>query len=89
MHIYTNEVTDWVIAADRADADSVLCEHYASARDEPLTRDQLVREGLEVTGDWPDDKPLTITDDDGTKTTLLPAEWIAREGRGFLCSTEF
>lgn len=83
MHIYQNEVTDWVIAADEADANAVLREHYM------YTQEELEEEQMQVTTMWPDDKPLRISDDDGTKTTLTPAEWIAREGRGFLCSTEY
>lgn len=83
MHIYTNEVTDWIIAADEADANAVLREHYG------YTQAQLEEEGAHVRKQWPDDKLLRVHDDDGVKRELLPAEWIAREGRGFLCSTEY
>lgn len=83
MHIYTNEVTDWIIAADEADANAVLCEHYG------YTQEQLEEEHIQITSQWPDDKTLTVRDDDGVRAKLLPAEWIAREGRGFLCSTEY
>ncbi len=83
MKIYENMVTDWVIAESMDDANQVLCEHYQR------TPEKLLEDELQVVGQRADDKPLTITDDDGTKTTLLPEEWVAREGRGFLCSTEF
>ncbi len=43
-------------------------------------------------GEWElreDEGPFAITDEDGGKVTRTPAEWIAENGPGFLCSTEF
>lgn len=72
--------TDWVIAASAEDALAVWVE-MCGERDEDL--DPFER--------WPDDKPLTIVagEDPDAKTTMLPREWIAQEGRGWLCSTEY
>lgn len=86
LRVWTDD-TDTVVAADLADAQKVWEEHHGSTfEQEMMTLD-----------DWsqvPDDKPITIhnvdgrgTDDD--KLTLTAAEWAARDGRGFLCSTEW
>lgn len=85
MHIYTNEVVDWVIAESEDDANQVLCEQHG------YTLEQLADEGMLITAQWPDDKPLTLTEEDAypAKLTLLPAEWAAREGRCFLGSTQY
>lgn len=72
----------WLIAESAEDARAVYCETTGEKLDDYDPKD------LEQ---WPDDKPITIFDSDtntGPKTTLLPAEWIARRGRGFLCTTE-
>lgn len=82
LRIYTSEV-DFVIAASEDEANAALCKMYGVDLGELLDTD------LEVTGTWPDDKPLTVTDDDGRKVTKTGAGWIASEGRGVLCSTEF
>lgn len=39
----------------------------------------------------PDDRPLKIQIEEGSPeaVTLTAAEWCQREGRGFLCSTEY
>lgn len=84
LHIYTNEVTDWIIAASEEDANAVLSEHY----DLPL--EGLREEGLEITAQWPDDKPLSIRDEHtDERKTQLPHEWASQEGRGLLCSNEY
>jgi hypothetical protein len=82
MHIYVNKVIDWVIAESVDDANAVLSEHYG------YTLEQLIDDDTQITEQLPDDKPLTL-DEDGSKTTLTAAEWIAKEGRCLLGSTEY
>lgn len=83
MKMFTSE-TDTVIAESEADANALLCEEYDK------TLDELIASGWQVTGERTK-APLTIQDwnDDGKPVTKTPAEWIASEGRCFLCSTEF
>jgi len=39
---------------------------------------------------WPEDKPLSVTDDDGQRETKLPAEWIAKlGGRAHVASVNY
>ena len=82
---------DTVIAYDVDDAWTVWSEQSGEDRDDYETYDDPVL--------LPDDKTLSIWCDadgiaepngDGADTVERTcAEWIAREGRGFLCSTEY
>lgn len=78
--------TDHVIAYDLDDANAVLCEAYGLSMEELLASDSA------ITGERTSSDPITITDIDGCNgpehTTHTPAEWIALEGRGLLCTTE-
>ena len=83
MTVFTNG-TDTVVANDRADIASVIESFYGST---------MEQEGWSL-DDWrevPDGKPITISNYDGNdnKLTLTAAEWAARDGRCFLCSTEW
>ena len=100
LHVYTND-TDTVIAADLDDVRAIVEAQIGCT---------LEAEGWSL-DDWrqvPDDKPLTIVDNEGDLAkrgeTIIPpppgldvyprvtktcAEWVASDGRGFLCSTEF
>lgn len=85
LKVFTND-TDTVVANDLADAQRVWEEKIGAT---------FEQEGMSL-DDWSriaDDKPITIRnlhdrgwDDKATKTA---AEWVASEGRGFLCSTEW
>lgn len=82
MRVWTNYV-DWVVAADLDDVRKVLVEQYG---DTPEI-DTWIEEGFTPLDD---DKPITITNySSGDPLTLTCADWIAREGRGHLCSTEY
>lgn len=70
--------TDTVIAYDKLDVWRVLWAHTGS----------YVESDLDAFERLPDDCEKTITDD-GTRTTKTCREWIASDGRGFLCSTEY
>lgn len=80
LRIWTDGI-DTVIATDEADAAKVWGEHMgASWSDEAGDRSwSPYREG-----------PLSIDlDTDEGRVSLTQAEWITREGRSFLCSTEY
>lgn len=79
LKVWRNDVTDWVVASSPKDADAVCLEHTGDHPDDPHEWEALE-----------DDKTLAITDDwDGKITTRTAAEWVASNGRGFLCSTEY
>lgn len=78
LHVYRNDVIDWVIAKDPTDADAVYREHAGAPPDDPF--------------DWiklPDDRQLWVRDDDGGREVKTCAEWATDLGRCFLASTEF
>jgi hypothetical protein len=87
MKIWTNG-TEWWIAQDLEH----LRKLYREFCGLELEDEDVAGDGWEP---WPDDKPIRIReneDDDSWPpdgVTLLPAEWIARDGPGFLCSTEY
>ena len=78
LYVWTDK-TELVVASTIEDVREVLREHR--------------REDDIVLGDFaklPDDKLITIVDEDGVlKTSKTAAEWAAENGRGFLCSTEY
>lgn len=85
MHVFTNH-TDTVVAADLADAQRVVEQHYgATFEQEGWTLDEW--------GEVPSDKPITIRNVHGNGwddvETRTAAEWAALNGRCFLCSTEW
>lgn len=85
LSVYRNDVIDHVIAESEEDALAVLLETgcYGSSADD-LTETATVFERV------PDDKVIAIDmQDGGPKQFKTAAEWIAQEGRGFLCSTEY
>jgi hypothetical protein len=82
LHCFSDDV-DTVIAASVEDADAAYDEWAGGDTGQERARwTQL-----------PDDKPLTITVDPelnrGRRVTKTCAEWVASNGRGFLCSTEY
>ena len=81
LHVYANDVTDWVIASSPADADAVSVEHTGAP----------IEPGYEL--DWkrlPLDRVLNLHMDDGRGSVEQTcAEWIAEQGRSFLGSTEY
>ena len=85
LSIWTND-TDKVVAVDLDDVKKVLQGHCGSNEFDDEVNN----------GEWykvADDQPITIVTLDGpdgdTKITKTASEWIASDGRGFLCSTEF
>ena len=85
LEVWTNDV-DTVVVPDRADIESVIAEHCGYT---------FEQEGMSL-DDWsrvPDDQPITIRNvhDRGwdDKLTMTAGEWAKREGRCFLCSTEW
>ncbi len=87
LHVFQSE-TDWVIAADEADANAVLVEHYGE------TLEQLAEQEMLVHRQLADEALLPITNEDGPdgkpeRVVMSCAEWAAKEGRSFLGSTEW
>lgn len=78
LHVYENEVTDWVVTISEEEARKLLLDFFKSDEYEDLEYTQC-----------PDDQDLTITNDDTGKETHTCAEWCKMNGKGFLCSTEW
>lgn len=84
LRVFTNG-TDTVVAADLADAQRVVEAHHG------VTFEQ---EGWSL-DEWeevPSDQLITIWDegyDALLYTSKTAADWVASDGRGFLCSTEY
>ena len=83
LHVYENEVTDWIVAESSDEARAIGLEQSGDSEE---------YKDLEYT-QCPDDQPLTVHSDDGPvgneSETMTCAEWCAKEGKGFLCSTEY
>ena len=76
---------DTAIAYNEEDAYSVMAEYEGiTVAESKATRENAIPT---ITSD---DAVITVrSDEDGSDTTLTAAQWVAREGRGFLCSTNF
>ena len=90
MHVYHDDC-DWFVAADFEDLRKVKSEYLTGKPDEPWDPhgDMGEPDDFEM---LPDDKVISVLDEDGPKPgkhTKTAAEWVAANGRGFLCSTEF
>ena len=72
---------EWVVAESPADATRVLAETHGGAINDFDCEDIEWKP-------WGEDKSLTISSDDDTKTVLTGAEWAAR-GRAYIGSTEY
>lgn len=84
MKVWKGE-TDTVVAEDLADVRAVLVDLYGDS--DEVT--EMMNDGFLPVSD---DTSITIhnvEDVPANKLTLTATEWIAREGRGLLCSTEF
>ena len=72
---------DWVIAESAEDATKIWAEHYG----EPSEELHWKR--------WADNRTLAVFDfdeDDNVQKIMCPcSEWIASNGRGWLCSVEY
>lgn len=69
----------WVVARSESDAKRLLLEDMVACGSE----------GCEVVTCqvMSDDAPLGVTEDDGTKVTKPCGEWVAGNGRGYLCGS--
>ena len=81
LHVFRNDVIDWVIATDPADATRVWEEHSGDTYD------------ADIYAEWlrlPDEDTLEIDDGEGgARVEKTCAELVAKHGRGFLASTEY
>ena len=91
LHLYvTPDETEWVIAADEDDAWRVREDHTGEERDdfgETWWKELAPTDMLEIFVDA-DGDPTDPSEDGATTMNLSAAEWIARRGRGWLCTTE-
>lgn len=78
LHVFRNDVIDWVIAESPEDADKICFEHTGNDEDDPHEWVAL-----------PDDQILAINDEDGGHVEKTCAALIAEHGRCFLASTEY
>jgi hypothetical protein len=85
MKVFTNG-TDTVVAPSLEHVPAILAAHYGST---------MEQEGwtLDEWDEVPDDKPITIHNAHGNGyddvETRAAAEWAAKDGACFLCSTEW
>lgn len=85
MKVFTND-TDTVVAPELAAIPATLHAHYGST---------MEQEGwtLDEWREVPSDKPITIRNAHGNGwddvETRTAAEWAAKDGACFLCSTEW
>lgn len=66
---------EMVVASDEADARAVMREMCGG---DVWTADVEVEQ-------MPDEKPLTIVDEEGGEVRKTYGEWAAEKGRGYLC----
>jgi hypothetical protein len=88
VNVYVISDADKVIAHGEADAWAVWTETTGMDPDEEGCREDI--------WELPADKELRIVcdadgnpSDDGETISRTCAEWVAHQGRGFLCSTEY
>lgn len=80
LKLYKNDVIEWVVAESPEDATAIMLSEKMHYDDPPEW------EELPMDSKWTLFGQFT---DDGKDLTLTAAEWIARQGRGFLGTTEF
>ena len=72
---------DWVVAESAEDATAIWTEHYGEPAEELYWKR------------WDDGRTLSVFDfdeDDNVHKVMRPcAEWIAQNGRGWLCSVNY
>lgn len=89
LHVFKNDVIDWVVAESVEDAKLAHDQYMKDIGADPYGADLYEADELEWKAE-PDDKVLSITDDDeGCRIEKTCATWAREKGRGFLCSTEF
>jgi hypothetical protein len=75
---------DFVIARDQADADDVWLENHTDQ-----DRAEHVAEQAPIVKPWTVyDKPTLSIEEHDPPETRTPAEWIAADGRGYLCAID-
>lgn len=84
LHVFKNDVIDWVIAASAEDATRVWEEHNGASWAD-VTGDDEAPEWVQE----PDDKVLWVRDDEGGRNEKSCEAWAAELGRSFLASTEY
>jgi hypothetical protein len=86
FHVYTN-VTDFIVAESLDECWQLFEKHTGERRVDYEEGDPF--------GRLVDEMPIKILcengrpSDSGEFATKTAAEWVAQEGKGFLCSTEY
>lgn len=83
VHVFRNNVTEWVVAYDIKDAGRVLTEFWKKA-DPGVDPSELDFEFQQV-----DDSESLVMNDYGGSVTKTAREWANEKGCGFLMSTEY
>jgi hypothetical protein len=81
LHLYRNEVVDWFAAESLEQAITFARAHYQ--HEETFGDDMLVLK------QEPDDKVLTMWEDDTPGRQQTAAEWALENGPGFWGSTNY
>lgn len=84
----TNELRVWRID-DGAEVHRVIAGSKEEAIAEARELDMCEDEDDFTVSEVPGDQLLTVREDDGTKETMTCAQWVEKNGQGFLCSTCF
>jgi hypothetical protein len=85
LHVYTDGY-DYVVASDSAQAEALYCEYYG---DECYREFRRMGDLEELSIRVEDDGSIAqVGDSDCEPLTLTAAEWVTREGKGWLCTTE-
>jgi hypothetical protein len=88
LHIYEFGDTDWVVATSPEDAWVVWLAHVGGTRaDYPDDEPELVPDDKRV-GFWCDAEGKISEQGDGAVVYKTVHEWVTREGRGYLASTD-
>lgn len=92
MHVFRNNVTDWVVA-ESAEHAAILHRRYLLDECD-WDEGDLEHGDVLVFTQEPDDKPLSVLADSANsaieqRVTKTCGEWAATEPAGMLCSTEW
>jgi hypothetical protein len=86
LSVWTAASEEWVIAESQVDARSVYCAFVGMDPHDQHPEEVDWGTHPEHWSRLPDDKPLTIRDEDEKPQRLTCGEWVAKMGRSYLGS---
>lgn len=89
LHVFYDGGADCVIAASPADAHAVWCKTMGAENSDVEWEQCADDDTLTVWCGKENGEICEPYGDNAHEVTLTHREWVAREGRGFLCSTEY